>query len=239
MGNPVNCSIDLKFQSLGNNSVNICSELLHFKPIKNASLNFDGILPRSTALVVPRCSKLKINAEHNKPALVGEWYKIALKITNEEAFAVKNLQIEVYSPADEVEFCGDNSLMPVQKLPLAITVDSLPISEQKEISFCVRTFNVGGKHVIVKVLYLLESDQNIASTKEETFLIPVIKPFDVNTKFLSTLLEDIQKCYIGEEFAVMPVLKCLSPWPIVIEQTSVEFVSLFFIKDFYDFTIFL
>lgn len=228
MGNSVNCSIDLKFQSLGNNSVNICSELLHFKTIKNASLDFDGILPRSTALVVPRCSKLEISAEHDKPALVGEWYKIVLKIQNKESFAVKNVQIQAYSETDEIEFCGDNSLIPVQKLPLTITIDSLPISEQKEISFCVRTFKVGEKNVIAKVSYLLESDKNIASIKEEPFVIPVIQPFDVNTKFLSTLLEDIQKCYIGEEFAVMPVLRCLSPWPIIIEETAVEFVSLLF-----------
>jgi hypothetical protein len=79
----------------------------------------------------------------------------------------------------------------------------------------------------VRISYSLDRDKPVISIKTETIIVPVVKPFDISTKFLSTLMEEVTQFYVGEEVGVMPTLRCHSPWPIIIETTSIEFVRQF------------
>lgn len=63
------------------------------------------------------------------------------------------------------------------------------------------------------------------SIKNETIVLPVVQPFEVTTRFVSTMMQGIQKFYAGEEFGVMPIVKVLSPWSICIEDTSLKMIS--------------
>lgn len=77
----------------------------------------------------------------------------------------------------------------------------------------------------IKFTYLLNNDNTpVISTKTESILISVVQPFDVTTSFLSTLMMDIDTFYVDEHFGIMPSICILSPWPLVIEETSFEFV---------------
>jgi hypothetical protein len=79
----------------------------------------------------------------------------------------------------------------------------------------------------VRISYSLDRDKPVISIKTETIIVPVVKPFDISTKFLSTLMEEVTQFYVGEEVGVMPTLRCHSPWPIIIETTSIEFSTPF------------
>lgn len=62
--------------------------------------------------------------------------------------------------------------------------------------------------------------------KEEMINVPVVKPFDITAKFFSLRFEPIAKTFAKEPFIVMPYVNCASPCPLIIEDSSVELVSL-------------
>lgn len=110
-------------------------------------------------------------------------------------------------------------------LPHTLIVKSLPLAEQHSLKFYVKFKKIEARTFNIKISYMLGSEKLIACTKEDTVTIDIVNPFELEVKYLSSLLEDINKCYVGEDFGVMPVLKCLSPWPVVIENTTLEFVN--------------
>lgn len=123
-----------------------------------------------------------------------------------------------------MEFSVDSDLKQ-QFLPCTINIASLPLAEQHSLIFYIKSRKAEVKKLNVKISYKLGSvEKSIACNKEDTITINTVDPFEVQVKYLSSLLEDITKCYVGEDFAVMPVLKCLSPWPVTIEDTTLEFV---------------
>lgn len=101
MGESKGCSIDLNF----NAQSEINSEFLQFKSNKN----FDNLRPTTSALIVPRNSKLNVNCHHFQPALLGEWYEIRVEIVNEEEFPINDLQMEVNLVDEDLL----NSLYPI------------------------------------------------------------------------------------------------------------------------------
>lgn len=62
--------------------------------------------------------------------------------------------------------------------------------------------------------------------KEKLISVPVVKPFDITAKFFSLKFEVIGKAFVKEPFVVMPYVNCTSPCPLIIEDSSVELVSL-------------
>lgn len=91
--NTGNSSLIVKLTGLGNDVNNTCQEFLHFKPSK--LLDFENIKPQITAKVVPYNSKLNVKFEHLEPALLQEWYKINVNITNEELCNLKDISFEL------------------------------------------------------------------------------------------------------------------------------------------------
>ena len=66
--------------------------------------------------------------------------------------------------------------------------------------------------------------------KEQLVSVPVVKPFDITAKFFSVKFDPIAKAFAKEPFIVMPYVNCASPFPLVIEDSSVELVSFNFIQ---------
>lgn len=60
--------------------------------------------------------------------------------------------------------------------------------------------------------------------KDVEIVIDVAIVFDISVTYMSSRFEPISKVYIGEPFMVVPNIKCLSPWPILIENTSFQLV---------------
>ncbi|CAH0554376.1 unnamed protein product [Brassicogethes aeneus] len=222
MGNPSECYFELKFSnSCGESKVALTKQNSN-KP------NFDQIAPLIVATIVPRYSKLRVNFEHNKPALLGEWYEIKVQVDNDEKFSVDDFKIEanlVDEDTSDVEF----SLVPtgsIEKLPVTLKTPAfLPLKGKVTASVYLRGHKTGEKNVEVKITYTLNREQPVISIKREVITLPFVQPFEVKTKFISFIMADIKKLYMGEEFGVMPTIHCMSPWPIEIENTSFEFIS--------------
>ena len=243
MGTPEDSSLDLKFNPL--NILNsTCQELLHFKYCPD-KLDFDNILPLTATTIIPRHSKLEIGLEYAIPALLGEWFEIKMFINNEEPHSIKDMKVEVTLGKDETislskylthkltidlrkflaEFSTNSSGIP-DKLPIALNLpSSLQKHEKCTGNFYLRAHKVVENIIEVKISYTLDRDKPVISIKTETIIVPVVKPFEITTKFLSSLMEEVSQFYVGEEVGVMPSIRCLSPWPIVIESTAMEFVS--------------
>lgn len=119
-----------------------------------------------------------------------------------------------------------------QKLPLQLnTIDSLTPNGKLISTFYIRSYKSDTKTINIKFAYRLNCEHPIISIKNETIILTSVQPFEVKTKYLSLLMNDeIDRFYVGEEFCVMPTLRSFSPWPIIIENTSFEFVSSLFIQ---------
>lgn len=63
--------------------------------------DFDNIRSQTTATIVPHNSKLCLNYDHPKPALLGEWYSVNIIITNDELCYLRNIKFDM-SLADDI-----------------------------------------------------------------------------------------------------------------------------------------
>lgn len=68
--------------------------------------------------------------------------------------------------------------------------------------------------------------------KEIPLKIEVCKAFDVTTLFLDVKFENLPKVYAKEPFNLQVQIDCISPWPVIIEKTSVQLVSLYLLTGF-------
>ena len=89
---------------------------------------------------------------------------------------------------------------------------------------------IGDRNIICKVTFILNSDRPMASMQLEMTRINVVKAFEISVHFMSLLFENIDKFHTEEEFVIMPTIICTSPWPLVIEETRLNFVSLIVIQ---------
>ncbi|XP_056633401.1 trafficking protein particle complex subunit 11 [Diorhabda sublineata] len=224
LGNPPNSSVDLKFSTLTNTDSNHF-ELIHFKYNSN-KIDFDNIRMLHQATIVPRESKLRVDFIHNDPALSGEWYEIKINVKNEELYGIEDLKVEVWieEEINDVKL----SLEPTDNkskvnLELKIPTNLEAKDTISSIKFFVKSSIVCKCNIQVKLTYTLKDEKRIMSIKSEKITLNVIKPFEVSTKYLSLLMAEIDKFYIGEEFAVMNYIKFVSPWPIIIENTKFEY----------------
>ncbi|XP_025834501.1 trafficking protein particle complex subunit 11 isoform X2 [Agrilus planipennis] len=227
LGIPKECCVELSFN--GNLAVSTggIQEFSRFRRKSASHVDFESILPQSSALVVPRKSKLNVNYDHKQPALVGEWFNIIITVSNEDIAPISSVNVLVNLSEGEMdgstEFCL-NTAAKSELLPLNIGLPDLKVGESKSINLYIRGHKAGQRTVVFKVSYVLESDRSGTSISEDTLHVPFVKPFEINTKFSNTLFEDISKFYVDEEFVVTPIINCVSPWPIVIENTSLDFM---------------
>ncbi|KAF7270948.1 hypothetical protein GWI33_016126 [Rhynchophorus ferrugineus] len=187
---------------------------------------FKNIKPLYNAVIVPRNSKIKIKFEHAPPILLEECYKINISITNEELNNIKDMKVEVHSENTNTnaQFSLSTS-MKAEKLPLLLpTPSDLTVNATVTSSLYVKVTTLQSCNLNVKITYILDNGKPIISIKNELVTLPVCQPFEVSTAYFSILMQEIQKFYAGEEFGVMPIVKYNSPWPIQIENTSVDFM---------------
>ncbi|XP_060529048.1 trafficking protein particle complex subunit 11 [Cylas formicarius] len=222
IGDPGKCLVHLKFNSI--EVSNEDSELNYFKLCKNV-LDFDNLKPSLTALIVPRQSKISVKCEHEPPALVGECYEINIVIVNEEQSNIKDLIVELGLEDDTKMEIYKSSLMRKEKIPLILdTPQQLKVGAKLSSVIFVRIHVDGIRTLQLKITYALDTEKPVLSVKNETVILPVVQPFTVSTRYMSTMMNEIHKFYAHEDFAVLALLHFLSPWPIFIEDTSLDFL---------------
>jgi len=81
--------------------------------------------------------------------------------------------------------------------------------------------------LLFQISYSIEDNNRtkIACVKDVEIVIDVSIVFDISVTYMSSRFEPVSKVYVGEPLIVVPNIKCLSPWPILIENTSFQLVN--------------
>lgn len=205
-------------------------------------------MPQLVTKLVPYNSKLNVKFEHSQPALLGEWYKVVINIINEEIFNMRDIKFELtlsddvgIENSEEIKLSfklfvliiyvisAEFSLNPVtqlDKLPLKLNLSDLSAKSNQTVTFYVKSNSIGERNLYIKFSFTMEREKSIASVKMETLKLSIIKPFEVTNNFFSMMFENITKFYVGENLILSPTINCLSPQPIIIESTVLDFVRL-------------
>lgn len=127
-------------------------------------------------------------------------------------------------------FVVDLSLKPMElenKVPLVLNhPQTLDKKGKTGTIFFVKTHRICKVSLQIQITYVLNSAKPVFSIKSEVIELPAVQAFEVTTKYLSLLMNEVDRFYVEEDFGVMNYVKFMSPWPVVIEDTKFEFVSI-------------
>ncbi|XP_050535236.1 trafficking protein particle complex subunit 11 isoform X2 [Daktulosphaira vitifoliae] len=212
------------------------------KEINNFSLSkahndiFEQIKPVSSSILKPRRSRIGMEIKHENPALLYEWYKVSVSMHNLENFDVHNVSLNLslnQNNVDKVEnsteICENlskNSL----SLPADFKLDTILIKNQSTQIFYVRSSSLDTRFFQIMINYTINDSGTIISCiKEAEIKIDVVNVFDMTATYMSSNFEQLSKIYVGESIIVQTIMKCVSPWPILIENSffeSTDFVTI-------------
>ncbi|XP_063238337.1 trafficking protein particle complex subunit 11 [Bacillus rossius redtenbacheri] len=211
-----------------------CPELQHFRYPPRGEPDMDACRLLASTQIAPQDSRLRLEVSQESPALIGEWYRVDVAVGNGEELPAAAACLEVgLRPGDDdpgieqsTQLCEDlgGELL---SLPMRLPLGDLAPGDTGRRQFYLRAHRVGTRALSLKVSYTLttelEGEQvESACVKEEEVDVPVSKPFDVTAKFYSLKFEPVAKAFAKEAFIVMPYVNCTSPFPLVVEDSSVE-----------------
>ncbi|CAH0589974.1 unnamed protein product [Chrysodeixis includens] len=210
-------------------------ELLHFIRSPKADYEFDSIVPLTVASITSRECKLSLLVKNSSPALQGEWFPSTFTLTNNEGSSVYDVKItlSLLSSPDNPnpDSVTELSLQEgeTQTQPLKIQVGGINTGNSYSNTFYLKTNRTATATVQIKVSYIIDLPEisKLECTKDFTTKITVIKPFEVTTNFVAMNFKTISKCFVDDPFIVMPQIKILSPWDLLIVDTELEVVECF------------
>lgn len=208
-------------------------ELLHFIISPKADFEFDCVVPLAVASITSRECRLSMSVVNQSPALQGEWFPTTFAITNNEDHPVydSKLTLSLLSSPDNPnpDTVTELSLKEAesQTQPLKINIDNICKNSNYSNIFYLKTNRTTTTTVQIKVSYFIDLPEisKLECVKDFTTKITVIKPFEVNTNFVAMNFKPISKCFIDDPFIVMPQIKILSPWDLLIMDTELELID--------------
>lgn len=214
-------------------------ELLHFIISPKADFEFDCIVPLTVASITARECRLSMAVVNQSPALQGEWFPTTFIITNSEDHPVYDVKITltlISSPDNpNPETVTELSLKEgePQTQPLKVEVASISLHSSLSSLFYLKTNRTATASVQIKVSYVIDLPEisKLECVKDFTTKITVIKPFEVSTNFLAMNFKPITKCFVDDPYIVMPQIKILSPWDLLIVDTEIELLDCFCYSD--------
>lgn len=214
-------------------------ELLHFILSPKADYEFDCIVPLTTTSITARECRLSLAVTNSSPALQGEWFPTLFTITNNEDSSVYDVKIALSllsSPdnpnPESVTELGLKEGEP-QGQPLQTSVGSISKSSSHSNMFYLKTNRTATTTVQIRVSYMIDLPEisKLECVRDFTTKITVIKPFEVSTNFVAMNFKPISKCFVDDPFIVMPQIKILSPWELLIVDTELEVTDCFKYSD--------
>ncbi|XP_032519488.2 trafficking protein particle complex subunit 11 [Danaus plexippus] len=227
--------MNFKIDEIKNVEPTVHPELLHFIMSPKSDYEFDCIMPLTTTSITSRECRLSLDIKNAVPALQGEWFPTTFTVINHEDGPVHDMSIVLTllsSPdnpnPESVTELGFRHGEP-EAQPIKLCVGDVNKSSSYSNTFYLKTNRTATTTVQIKVTYTVDAYETpqLECSKEFTTKITVIKPFDVSTSFVSMNFKPITKCYVDDPFIVMPQIKILSPWNLVILDTELETVESF------------
>ncbi|XP_034951307.1 trafficking protein particle complex subunit 11 [Chelonus insularis] len=230
LGNENNFSIIMKFSPMGT----VFSVLDRFySDIQSHrkwsdGYSFETIKPIVTSTIKAEESNIIMEINSPSPALLSEWLPLKISIKPKET--ISSTMLHMKQITINTDNSGDNS---ATELSLTMTNKQTSISVElgnftnkdgeiisMEKTVYVRSHQVSKKNFSIRIDYV--NEEGIKRSKELTYSLSIVKPFDVTTQFYTKLFEPLTKAFVNEPFIMMPHVVCTSPWPIEILDTSVE-----------------
>ncbi|XP_043685900.1 trafficking protein particle complex subunit 11 isoform X1 [Vespula pensylvanica] len=218
MGNETQCCIVLRFPAAGKET-NLLHRLYPEIQLLHSG-KFETIKPLITTEIKRKESDVNISAKSNNPALLGEWVPIIIHVTAEDYITVASLHVGFQMDGNNEQSTDLSMTMLTKQSQVLIEIEKTGKNCIIEKTVYMRAHKVGNRNIIIKVEYCYPNE--IKGSKEIVHSIPVSKPFEVTTRFCTSLLEPLTKGFIHEPFVVMPHISCTSPCPIKILDTSIE-----------------
>lgn len=210
-------------------------ELLHFILSPKSDYEFDCIVPLTTTAIISRECRLSIGIANAVPALQGEWFPTTFTITNNENSLVYDMTI-VLSLLSSPDNTNPEAVTELsfkrgepQPQPLKLCIGNVNKASTYSNTFYLKTSRTATATVQIKVSYNIDLNDTpkLECIKDFTTKIPVIKPFEVTTNFVAMNFKSVSKCFVDDPFIVMPQIKILSPWELLILDTELETVDCF------------
>lgn len=229
--------IVMNFKIEDNKSVEptIHPELLHFILSPKSDYEYDCIVPLTTTSITSRECRLSIGIENAVPALQGEWFPTTFTVTNNEDSSVCDMTIALSllsspdnpNPETVTELSLEHGQP--QPHPLKFSVGDVDKASSFANTFYLKTNRTATATVQLRVSYNIDFQETpkLECVKDFITKITVIKPFEVSTSFVDMNFLPITKCFVDDPFIVMPQIKILSPWDLLILDTELETVDCF------------
>lgn len=229
--------IVMNFKIEDNKSVEqtIHPELLHFILSPKSDYEYDCIVPLTTTSITSRECRLSIGIENAVPALQGEWFPTTFTVINNEDSSVCDMTIALSllsspdnpNPETVTELSLEHGQP--QPHPLKFAVGDVDKASSYANTFYLKTNRTATATVQLRVSYNIDFHETpkLECVKDFITKITVIKPFEVSTSFVDMNFLPITKCFVDDPFIVMPQIKILSPWDLLILDTELETVACF------------
>ncbi|XP_026677123.1 uncharacterized protein LOC103506206 [Diaphorina citri] len=178
---------------------------------------------------MPSTSDLSMDIKHENPALLLEWYPITITLSNQGSEPLVNLSLllscedsENIDVSEDSNISNQTTTPGMAKFPLNKSLDSIAPSETYEMVVYVRCTVVTVKLLNVKVTYSHSSEPSIVLSKDESLKLDIMQAFEISASFLSDSFEPINVFHSNEPVLIQPLIACISPCTICIEDTSIS-----------------
>ncbi|XP_014211822.1 trafficking protein particle complex subunit 11 isoform X2 [Copidosoma floridanum] len=219
LGNDKKCCVVLKFSAAGREAGLLDRLYPEIQQLRGGT--FDTVRPLIVTKIQLKELNVAINVDSKQPAMLGEWFPVKISVSSDEDISSVNILINLLQDANSSEQSTDLSLnMQDKQSSIVIEIDVVNAGSAVERVIYVRSHNVGDRNFMIKVDYLRSNKKK--DSKESIYSLCVVKPFDVSTQFYTMLYEPLTKAFIGEPLFLMPHITSTTPWPIEIEDTSIE-----------------
>ncbi|KAH0955604.1 hypothetical protein HN011_000445 [Eciton burchellii] len=218
MGDNTRCCVVLRFSAMGRET-NLLDRLYpEIQQLRGG--DFEAIRPLIHAEIKQEESNLKLNAESNNPALLGEWLPITISLLANENITAVCLHVILVSDGNNEQSTELSIDMLSKESKVSILIGDMEKNSLVKRTIYIRAHKIGDRNILIKADY--SRPEQIRGSKELTYSLTVKKPFEIATQFYTTLFESLTKGFVNERFIIMPHITCISPWPINILNTSIE-----------------
>ncbi|XP_048507686.1 trafficking protein particle complex subunit 11 isoform X2 [Athalia rosae] len=223
LGNYTHGYVEMRFPLLGP-SLNVLDWLCpEIQQLQNGTLGFDDVRSNIAAEIVQEESSVAVKVKSESPALSGEWFPIGIILsTSKEVVANSRLSINIATDGAADESTDLSLSANDQQVTGQISI-KIPVIEKTADVYTtvyIRAHEIGDHNMIIKVDYTTPED--VKYSREISYTVPVVKPFDITTRFYNMLFESVSKGFTYEPFIMIPHIVCTSPWPIRIIDTSIH-----------------
>ncbi|XP_011496669.1 PREDICTED: trafficking protein particle complex subunit 11 [Ceratosolen solmsi marchali] len=218
LGNDKRCSVILQFSASGRETNLLDRMYPEIQQLRGGL--FDSVRPLITAKIEQEESNVTIITECKQPALLGEWFSVKILVSSSDKISNVNIFVNLIQDNNSEQLTELSLNMKEKQSSVIFEIDTIePTSSVEQVVF-VRAHNVGDRNFLIKAEY--SRCRKKKDSKEITYSFSVVKPFEVSTQFYTILYEPLTKGFIDEPLFIMPHIVSTSPWPIKIEDTSIE-----------------